>query len=71
MNKVQIRDVRVVLNGLNIINNISVDIQKGEIFGVIGPNGSGKTTLARLLSRQLRQDSGRVNVDNSSKLKFC
>lgn len=70
MNKVQIRDVRVVLNGLNIINNISVDIQKGEIFGVIGPNGSGKTTLARLLSGQLRPDSGRVNVDNSSILKL-
>ena len=70
MNKVQIRDVRVVLNGLNIINNISVDIQKGEIFGVIGPNGSGKTTLDRLLSGQLRPDSGRVNVDNSSILKL-
>ena len=66
MNKIQIQDVNVVLNGSDIVNNISLEIKKGEIFGVIGPNGSGKTTLVRLLSGLLNPNSGQINVDDSS-----
>ena len=64
MNKVQFQNVNVVLNNSNIINNISFDIERGEIFGVIGPNGSGKTTLVRLLSGLLNPNSGQINLDN-------
>jgi ABC-2 type transport system ATP-binding protein len=44
------------------VDNISLDIQKGEIFGILGPNGTGKSTLIRLISTLLAPDSGRITV---------
>ena len=42
------------------LDHVSFEVQRGEIFGVVGPNGSGKTTLIRLLALQLAPDAGRV-----------
>jgi branched-chain amino acid transport system ATP-binding protein len=39
--------------GFTALDNISVDIRKGERFGLIGPNGSGKTTLINCISGAL------------------
>jgi ABC-2 type transport system ATP-binding protein len=44
------------------VNNISLDIQAGELFGLLGPNGAGKTTLLKLLTGQLAPNSGGSNV---------
>jgi ABC-2 type transport system ATP-binding protein len=44
------------------VNDISLQIRRGEIFGVLGPNGSGKSTLIRLISTLLIPDSGTVTV---------
>ena len=44
-----------------IIKELSFEVEKGEILGIIGPNGSGKTTLLRLLSGVLHPWSGRVS----------
>src|SRR3979411_301271 len=46
--------------GFTALDNISVDIKKGERFGLIGPNGSGKTTLINCISGALRQNAGSV-----------
>jgi branched-chain amino acid transport system ATP-binding protein len=46
--------------GFTALDNISVDIRKGERFGLIGPNGSGKTTLINCISGALRQNAGSV-----------
>ena len=40
------------------IKKISLEIQKGELFGLIGPDGAGKTTLMRILMTLLLPDSG-------------
>ena len=45
------------------LNHLSLDIQEGEIFGLIGPDGAGKTTLFRLLTTLLKPDSGTATVD--------
>lgn len=45
------------------IRAVSVQVQRGEMIGIIGPNGSGKSTLLRLLSGVLRAWSGRVAID--------
>ena len=41
---------------------VSLSVQRGEIFGVLGPNGSGKSTLIRLVSTLLLPDSGTIRV---------
>ncbi len=46
--------------GFTALDNISVDIRKGERFGLIGPNGSGKTTLINCISGALRPQVGSV-----------
>ena len=44
------------------IDDVSMRIERGEIYGVLGANGSGKSTLIRLVSTLLTIDSGKVEV---------
>lgn len=44
------------------LNGISLDIPKGEVFGIVGPDGAGKTTLIRILAGVLGYDSGEASV---------
>ena len=47
---------------LQALDDISFDVKRGEIFGIVGPNGGGKSTLLRIISRIYRPDSGSVDV---------
>ena len=44
------------------VNDVSLEVRRGEIFGVLGPNGSGKSTLIRLTATLLLPDKGRIEV---------
>src|SRR6266481_9146100 len=44
------------------LNNVSFQVTKGEIFGLLGPNGGGKTTLFRVLSTLLAPSEGSVRM---------
>lgn len=46
--------------GLTALNEVSLSVEPGQIFGLIGPNGSGKTTLVNIISGFLRPNSGRI-----------
>ncbi|WIM68115.1 ATP-binding cassette domain-containing protein [Corynebacterium breve] len=48
----------------DLIRNVHLELQRGEIIGLHGFSGSGKTTLAKLLAGYLRPDQGRVLVDD-------
>ena len=48
------------------VNNLTLTINNGEIFGFLGPNGAGKTTTIKLLTGILMQDEGSVTVDGFS-----
>lgn len=50
---------------LYALNNISFNVFKGEIVGIIGTNGSGKSTLLKIVSGALNPTSGKIDVDNS------
>lgn len=44
------------------VNNLSLDINKRDIYGLLGPNGAGKTTTISILCNQLKADSGEVTI---------
>ncbi len=48
--------------GVVAVDDISIQVRRGEIFGILGPNGSGKSTFVRLLSTLLVPDSGSVLI---------
>lgn len=56
---IEVTGLRKTFNGLVAVDNVNFTINKGEIFGFVGPNGSGKTTTIRLLCGLLTPDSGR------------
>ena len=51
------------------LNNVSFDVEKGEIYGIIGPDGAGKTTLFRILTTLLLADNGTVFLDGLDVVK--
>src|SRR5215470_3770264 len=51
------------------LDDISFDVKKGEIFGIIGPDGAGKTSLFRILTTLLLADSGTATVDGFDVVK--
>ena len=51
------------------LRNISFEVERGEIFGIIGPDGAGKTTLFRILTTLLLADSGSASVDGFNVVK--
>ena len=54
---------------LKALNNISLDIEQGELFGLIGPDGAGKTTLIRLITSLLLPDEGSISVFGMDSVK--
>lgn len=55
-----VRNLTKRFGGFQALNRVSVQIQDGERFGLIGPNGSGKTTLINCISGALRNDEGEI-----------
>ncbi len=68
MKLLQIRDISKRFGGLRAVDGAGMDVEEGELLGLIGPNGSGKTTLLNVLSGHLRADKGTVQLDNRSVL---
>ena len=55
-------DVSKSFGGVEALKNISFEVEEGEIVGVLGPNGAGKSTLMKILTGQIKRDSGKVKV---------
>jgi ABC-2 type transport system ATP-binding protein len=59
---IHVENLTKYYDGLCAVNQISFDIQKGEILGLLGPNGAGKTTTLRMLTGFLRPSQGSIHV---------
>ncbi len=63
MNSIEIKNIYKSYKDAKALENISFEVKKGEIFGLIGPDGAGKTTLFRILTTLLLKDSGSASVE--------
>jgi branched-chain amino acid transport system ATP-binding protein len=54
--------------GVVAVDDVSLDVERGQIAGLIGPNGAGKTTLFNLITRLYSPDSGEIAFDGESLL---
>ena len=64
-----IRNVTRRFGGIVAIDEVSLDVDSGQIVGLIGPNGAGKTTLFNVITRLYRPDSGELEFDGKSLLR--
>ena len=60
---VEMRDMSVSFGGVHAVKDVTIDLQPGEILGLVGGNGAGKSTLIKTLSGAQKADSGEIFVD--------
>lgn len=63
MSYIEVIDVNKTINKIQLINNVSLSINKGEAIGLVGNNGSGKTVLMKLISGLFSPSSGNIIID--------
>jgi len=59
---VELKGVMKSYNEILAVNNVDLNIKKGEVFGLLGPNGSGKSTTMKMLLGLVQPDAGSVTV---------
>lgn len=64
MNIVEITNTTKRYDDKLVIDNISINIEKGEIFGLLGPNGAGKSTLISMICGLVKKDKGIIKIGN-------
>ena len=62
----KVKNVTKRFGGLTAVDNVSTEIDKGEIVGLIGPNGAGKTTLFKVISGFYKPEEGKVWLNNQN-----
>lgn len=60
---IRLKNVFKSYDNRQVLKNISLEIKKGEIFGIVGLSGAGKSTLIRLLNKLENSDSGIININ--------
>lgn len=63
MRVVSVKNIQKRYGNTVALKGLSFDVEKGELFGLIGPDGAGKTTLFRILTTLLTADAGHAQVD--------
>jgi len=63
-------DVGFKVRGAELLNGVSLDVERGETLGIVGPNGSGKSTLLKMLAGLREPSAGRVQLDGRTLRKM-
>lgn len=58
----EMKDVTKTYDGIKALDQVSIRIERGEIYGLVGNNGAGKTTLMRLIAGQAKAEEGTINL---------
>ena len=62
MNAVTLENVCKSFGQVHAVDNLSVQVPAGSVYGFLGPNGAGKTTTIRMIMNIIRPDSGRIEI---------
>ncbi|MDR2286459.1 MAG: ABC transporter ATP-binding protein [Prevotellaceae bacterium] len=62
MKSVIVEDIAKKYGNVEALRTVSLEVEEGEIFGIIGPDGAGKTTLFRILATLILADKGKASV---------
>ena len=69
MSLLEIENATLRFSGIVAVNNVSLHVNKGEVFALVGPNGAGKSTVFNLISRFYDPAQGRIWFDGKNLLK--
>ncbi|MCK9163267.1 MAG: ABC transporter ATP-binding protein [Bacteroidales bacterium] len=69
MKAVRVNNISKAYKGKLALEDISFEVEKGELFGIIGPDGAGKTTLFRIMTTLILADEGEAKVDDYDVVK--
>jgi len=61
----EVHEVSKSFGDFKALDQVSLSIPKGSIFGLLGPNGAGKTTLIRIVNQITMPDQGRISLDGA------
>jgi ATP-binding cassette subfamily F protein uup len=67
---IEAEDISYAIGDKNIIQNLTVTIQRGDKVGIVGPNGSGKTTLLRILMGELPPSKGEIRHGTNVEMAY-
>ena len=62
MSIIEVKNVTKRFDDKLVTDNISLNIEEGEIFGLLGPNGAGKSTLINIIVGLIEKDKGSINI---------
>jgi len=63
MSYITLKNIEKYFGKSKVLDNINIDIEKGEFVSLLGPSGCGKTTLLRIISGLESKNSGEIYVD--------
>lgn len=62
--KIRAENLVKIYNDRTVVNDISIEVKKGEVVGLLGPNGAGKTTTFYMVVGLIRPNSGKIYIDD-------
>ena len=60
---IEARNIRKAFDGVTVLSDVSIEVEKGDVVAILGPSGSGKTTLLRIINFLERADAGTLIFD--------
>lgn len=70
MSLLEMKHIKKSFDGIEVLKDISLKVDEGEVLGIIGPSGSGKSTLLRCATNLETQDSGEIHYEGTFGLVF-
>ena len=65
MSLFKVENISIAFGGVKALNNVSFEVNEGEVFTIIGPNGAGKSTLFNVISRIYQPTEGKIYFENN------